>query len=236
MTEWKMKRFWRETAVIEEAGLFAIALDGERVRTPGKAPLRLPSRAMAEAARDEWEAQQDVINPHAMPVTRVANTAIDKVALEAEAVAAHLTEYGGTDLLCYRAEAPEPLVRRQAEGWDPLLDWAAEALGARLAVGTGVMHVAQDPVALGRLGAQVRALDPFRLTAFSDLVTLSGSLVIGFAVTEGARSPEAAWALSRIDEDWQTEQWGEDEEAGRQAGLKRAAFLEAARIFRLVSG
>ena len=233
MTEWQMKRFWTETAVVEEAGKFGIVLDGRPVRTPGKTPLLMPTRALAEAACEEWDAQIDIIDPLSMPVTRAANTAIDKTSVQFEDVAAHLTEYGETDLLCYRAEGPEGLVQRQADAWDPLLDWAEAALGARLVTGVGVMHIAQDPDAVARLGAQVRVLDPFRLTAFSELVTISGSLVLGFAVTEGARSPDDAFDISRIDERWQIDQWGEDEEATRQSEARRRAFLDAARIFKL---
>ncbi|KAA9010635.1 ATP12 family chaperone protein [Histidinibacterium aquaticum] len=233
MSEWKLKRFWTEAAVVEAERGYEVRLDGRQVRTPAKAALRLPNRALAEASAEEWNAQEGAVDPMTMPVTRAANSAIDKVIPQFDEVAEMIAEYGGTDLLCYRAETPDELVRRQQDGWDPLLDWAAERLGARLRTGAGVMYVPQDPDAIGRLDAQVRALDPFRLTPFADLVSLSGSLVLAFAVAEGARAPADAWALSRIDEDWQIEQWGEDTEASEAAAVKRAAFLDAARIFDL---
>ena len=149
--------------------------------------------------------------------------------------AALVAAYGETDLLCYRAEGPASLVARQAAAWDPLLDWAAETLGARLVPTAGIVHRPQDPEALARLAAATRAFDPFELAAFHDLVALSGSLVIGFAAARGAQPPQALWALSRIDEDWQAEQWGTDEEAAEQAALKKQAFLEAAHIFSLLA-
>lgn len=233
MTEWKARRFWKAAEVTEEDAGYGIALDGRPVRTPSKTLLTVPTRAMADEVAAEWDAQGEVIDPRTMPFTRSANSAIDKVAPQFEAVAAMIAEYGDTDLLCYRAERPEGLIARQEEAWDPVLDWAEGALGARLSVGAGVMYVAQDRAALDRLGAQVRAFDIYRLTAFHDLVQLSGSLLLGFAVTEGFRSPEDAWTLSRIDEDWQIAEWGEDEEAAEAAAARRAAFLHAARFFGL---
>lgn len=230
MAEWKQKRFWKAAEVVPAEGGYGIALDGRPVKTPAKAALLMPTRAMAEAAAAEWDAQQDVVRPVTMPVTRAANAAIDKVVPFFDEVASEIAGYGESDLLCYRAESPEALFERQSAAWDPLLDWAEEALGARLATATGVMHVPQDPRALQRLEGQVRAMDPFRLTALSDLVGLSGSLVLGFAVTQGARSPQDAWAVSRIDETWQAEQWGEDEEAAAAEEAKRRAFMDAARF------
>jgi chaperone required for assembly of F1-ATPase len=233
MSEWRMKRFWTEAAPVETGGGWGIALDGRPVRTPAKALLELPTRALAEAAAAEWNAQKEVVDPGAMPVTRTGNSAIDKVAPQFAEVARLTADYGGTDLVCYRAGEPPGLVQRQTAAWDPLLDWAAETLRARLLPVAGVMFQPQDARALERLHEQVRALDPWRLTAFSDLVALSGSLVLGFAVVHGARDADEAWSLSRIDEDWQVEQWGEDEEAAEMAEVKRAAFLDAAGFIRL---
>ena len=234
MSEWAPKRFWKETKADKTEGGFAVFLDGRTIRTPAKAALTLPSHALAEALAVEWEAQAEQINPATMPMTRTANSAIDKVVPQRAEVADMLAAYGDSDLTCYRADQPAELVARQAEGWDPLLDWADDALGARLAPRTGIMHKPQDPEALARLAAEVHALDHFRLAAFHDLVALSGSLVIGLAVAKGHLDPETGWRLSRIDEDYQAEVWGEDEEAAEQAAIKRQAFLDAALFFRLV--
>lgn len=230
MSDWAAKRFWSEAAPVPEAEGFAVALDGRRVKTPAKAPLVVPTEALAEAIAAEWQAQGEKIDPTKMPATRAANAAIDKVAPQFDEVAEMIAGYGATDLLCYRAEAPEELARRQAEAWDPLLDWAKEGLGARLGAASGIMYLPQDERALQRLHGQVAAFDAWRLTAFHDLVSLSGSVILGFAVTEGVRSVEEAWSLSRIDEDWQIEQWGEDSEAAEFARARRQAFLDAARF------
>lgn len=233
MSEWRMKRFWTEATPTQTPGGWGIVLDGRPVRTPAKALLELPTRALAEAAAAEWNAQEEVVDPGAMPVTKAGNSAIDKVAPQFDEVARLTADYGGTDLLCYRADDPPGLVQRQTEAWDPLLDWAAEELDARLLPVAGVMYQPQDTRALGRLHEQVRAFDPWRLTAFSDLVALSGSLVLGFAVARRVREAEEAWTLSRIDEDWQIAQWGADEEAAEAAEIKRRAFLDAARFVHL---
>ncbi len=231
MTEWKIKRFWTEARVVDHPDGHTVHLDDRPVRTPAKAPLVVPTRALAEAIAAEWDAQPKIIDPGTMPVTRAANAAIDKVTPQRAEVADLLSAYGGSDLLCYRADTPETLVRRQADGWDPLIDWVADHLAAPLRVGAGVMPIAQDTATLDRLAVRVHALDPFALAAFHDLVMLSGSLVLALAVTDHRLDPETAWQLSRIDEDWQAELWGDDEEATAANAIKRAAFLDAARIY-----
>lgn len=233
MSGWKARRFWREATCMAEDGGFAVRLDGRAVRTPAKAPLLLPTLAMAEAVAAEWQAQEGEVRPATMPVTQSANSAIDKVAPQTEGVLAEVCGYGGTDLLCYRAEGPAELVARQSAAWDPLLDRAARELAAPLVTAVGVMHVPQPDASLHRLRALVAAQGAFRLTALHDLVALSGSLVLGLAVVRGWLTPEAAWELSRIDEDWQAALWGEDAEAAAAAALRRAAFLHAARFHAL---
>lgn len=235
MSGWKAKRFWTTVEVVPEGAGFAITLDGRPVRTPAKAPLLLPTVAMAHAVAAEWAAQEGEVNPAAMPCTRSANAAIDKVAPQFDEVAALIAAYGETDLLCYRAEAPAALAARQAAAWDPLLDWAGGALAAPLARTAGVVPCAQDPGALARLGAAVRAQTPFQLAALHDLVAISGSLVLGLAVIAGRLTAEGAWAASRIDEAWQTEQWGEDAEAVAAETLRHRDFLHAARFHGLAS-
>jgi len=233
VSTWAPRRFWTTASVVPAEGGFAIQLDGRPVRTPLKAPLVLPTEALARAVAAEWQAVDGKVNPAVMPFTRAANSAIDKVVPQFGAVADMLAEYGGTDLVCYRAEGPEALAARQDAGWNPLLDWAAGALAAPLIPTVGVMHRDQPAASLATLTASVRALTPFQLSAFHDLVAISGSLVLAFAVARGRLTGEEAWALSRIDENWQIEEWGEDEEAAENAALKRAAFLQAERFFAL---
>ena len=230
MSGLKAKRFWKEASVVSDGTGYTVELDGRSVRTPAKAALSLPTRALADAVAAEWDAQEDEVRPASMPVTRAANAAIDKVRVQFDEVAAMIAGYGDSDLLCYRAEAPQELVRRQAEAWDPLLEWAERRHGARLVPVTGVMHVPQDAQALRALARQVEAMDPFRLTALHDLVALSGSLVIGLAAVEDFADMETLWRLSRIDETWQEEMWGIDEEASARAATKENEFCNAKRF------
>lgn len=227
MSDWKAKRFWTTSSVIATEGGYTVHLDNRPIKTPAKAPLIVPTQAMAAAIAAEWDAQDGVIDPRTMPVTRSANAAIDKVATQHAEVAQMIADYGDADLLCYRAIGPKELVARQAALWDPLLDWAADALGARLHVCAGVMHSPQDPDVLRNLSEKVHAMDNFTLAAFHDLVSLSGSLILGFAAKMDHRPAEEIWQLSRLDEEWQAEQWGEDEEAMATAAIKRVAFLQA---------
>ncbi len=233
MSDWKPKRFWTSSAVVPVDGAYTVELDGRRVKTPAKATLILPTQAMAQAVAAEWDAQEKEVDPATMPFTRSANAAIDKVRHQHAEVADMLAAYGDSDLLCYRAAHPEALVRRQSEQWDPVLDWAAETLGTRLLPVTGVVHQPQSASVLELLKQQVRELDEFRLAAFHDLVGLSGSLILGFAAAQDWRKADEIWRISRLDEIWQEEQWGIDEEAQREAELKKIAFLHAKRFYDL---
>ena len=233
MTGWAAKRFW--TAAVAEPcdGGFAVRLDARPVRTPAKAAMVLPTLAMAQAIAVEWDAQTGIVAPATMPCTRAANSAIDKITPQFDEVAGLLSAYGATDLLCYRATGPDALIQRQAVAWDPVLAWAATALGAPLLATAGVMHIAQPDTALAALTAKVQALTPFQMAALHDLVAISGSLVLALAVTHRHLSVDKAWHLSRIDESWQAELWGLDEDAAAQEALRRAAFLQADRFFGL---
>ena len=234
MAGWNTKRkFWKEASVAEQDGTYAVLLDGRGLKTPAKTPVVAPTEAIAKAIAAEWDAQVEEIDPLTMPVTRWANAALDKVALQHAEVADMLADYGGTDLLCYRADNPQELVARQAELWDPILDWAADQLDARLIPVQGVMFRSQDAAALERLRSRVHAFSNFELSAFHDLVALSGSLILGFAAVQELRPIEELWNLSRVDELWQEEQWGRDEEAFELAETKKQAFIQAQLNFNL---
>lgn len=233
MSEWKAKRFWKEARVVEAEGGYSVELDGRGVKTPAKRKLVVPTRAMAQAIAEEWDAQEGEIDPGQMPVTRSANAAIDKVALQHAEVAQMLADYADSDLLCYRAESPAELVTRQAEAWDPLLEWADREFGARLIPVSGVMHQPQSPKALEVLAKRAHGMDSFTLTAFHDLVGLSGSFVIGLAAMHDMRETRSLWQLSRVDEQWQEELWGPDEEATAVAARKESEFLHAKRFLNL---
>lgn len=233
MSEWKPKRFWKAADIVADGDRWHVTLDGRQVKTPLKQTLHLPTRAMADAVAEEWQAQQDVVRPDTMPVTRSANAALDKVVPQRAEVAAMLAEYGATDLLCYRAGTPEELAQRQTAAWDPLLQWAEATFGARLQPTVGIVPIAQPDAAIARLSDQVEALRPYSLTAMHDLVSLSGSLVLGLAAMHDLRPVEEIWHLSRIDEDWQIEQWGHDAEAAALSARKFQAFQHAYRFLKL---
>lgn len=230
MSEWAPRRFWTDAAVEAVAGGHAVRLDGRPVRTPAKRELVVPTAALAEGVAAEWRAQGERIDPLTMPLTRAANAALDKAAPQEAEVVDELAGYGASDLLCYRADAPEGLVARQRAAWDPMLDWAEAAHGARLATTVGVMPALQPEAALAALRAPVAEAGPWGLTALSEFVTLTGSLVLGLAALGRARPLEALWAASRVDEDWQAELWGADADEAERVAVKREAFLQAGRF------
>lgn len=234
MTEWKARRFWKEATVAPSDGGWQVLLDGRPVLTPGKQPLRLPSHPLAEAVAAEWDAQGEVIAPLSMPLTRAANSAIEKVAPQIDAVADMLASYGATDLLCYRASAPAELVQAQAQAWDPLIHWAQDRYGIELTVTQGVMPVTQPAPTLAALRARLDPLTPFQLTGLHDLVTLPGSLILGLAVYEGRLDAGQAHGLARVDEDYQASVWGADAEAASAAAGRLQAMRDAERLLQLL--
>ena len=233
MSVWATKRFWTTATVVPCDGGHTVHLDARPVRTPAKAALVLPTMELAQAIADEWQAQAGLVRPATMPFTRMANSAIDKVTPLHAAVVAEVAGYGASDLLCYRATGPLPLVARQAADWDHWLDWAARSLQAPLVVTVGVIPVPQPAPSLATLTARVAAMSPFGLVALHDLTAISGSLVLGLAVAAGRLTAVQAFDLSRIDEVWQAEEWGQDEEAAQVQALKRQAMDEAGRFLAL---
>jgi len=228
----RVKRFWSEVSIDADR---VIHLDARPVRTPGRVPLALPTPALAEAVADEWRAVGEDIDPRAMPLTGLANAAIDRIAPDPQAFAAGLANYAETDLLCYRADAPEPLITRQQAAWDPLLGWARERYDVHFATTAGIIHVAQPPATIARLGEAVAARDAFALAALSPIVTLTGSLVAALALAEGAADAETVWAAAILDEAWQAEMWGEDDLAAQTRTANRAAFDAAVRFQKLLA-
>lgn len=231
MSSWVAKRFWTDVSVVEQEGGFAVQLDTRPVKTPAKAPLVVPSREMGHAIAEEWRAVDEVIDPTVMPYTRSANAAIDKVSVQFGEVAEMLAAYGGSDLLCYRAESPAELVDRQSQNWDPLLLWAEETYGGKLVPTQGIMPISQDEMALKSLTLPLFSATAFELAAFHDLIAMSGSLVLALAVTQRRLSADEAWKISRLDETWQEEQWGVDDDAVQVAEIKRTAFMHAAGFY-----
>jgi chaperone required for assembly of F1-ATPase len=233
MSAWAAKRFWTSTSVVAVEGGYAVHLDARPVKTPSKKLLILSNSAVAQAIAVEWDAQQGLIRPDTMPMTRYANSAVEKVAPQFDAVADHVATYGETDLLCYRATAPQALIDRQNAAWDPWLEWAAQDLNAPLIATAGVMYIAQNPASLTNLRAQIDEMTDFHLSAFHDLVAISGSFVLALAMARGRITAAQGFELSRIDEDWQIEQWGQDDDANALAESKARALQQALIFFEL---
>lgn len=221
------KRFYaRATAGEHVREGFPVRLDDKPVRTPLRRLLAAPTQGLAEAIAAEWNAQEDVIDPGRMPLTRLANAVIDAVADAPGPVAAEVEKYLGSDLICYRADAPAGLIEMQGKAWDPLLVWAHEALGARFVQVEGVMHAAQPSEAVAAARSAIPS-DPWRLGAVSSITTLTGSALLALALAHGHLDAETAWAAAHVDEDWQMAQWGRDEVALARRAYRQAE-LEAA--------
>jgi len=227
-----MRRFYTQVSIgIPKRGSYSILLDGKPVKTPARAALALPTRALADAVAEEWRGQDDKVDPASMPLTKLANTAIDRVAGQEDHVIGQILAYAN-DLLCYRAEAPADLVARQNAGWDPLLDWAAERTGAQLLTRVGIVHIAQPEEAVEAFRNALAQHDAFALTAVHSAATICGSLVLALALAEGRLDAEEAFALSHLDERYQAEKWGTDGEAEKRARALAAELDAAARFMR----
>lgn len=229
-----MKRFYKEASIRRGDGGDEVLLDERPVKTPSRRLLALPSAALAEAVAAEWNSQGEEVRPGTMPLTGLANAAIDRAATDKEGFAATLAAYGETDLLCYRAEGPAALVERQSRLWDPILGWARRRFDIEFEIVTGIIHRPQPRHTVERLRHAVAVRDPFELAALSPLVTIAGSLVLALALAEEAIGLGQAWAAATLDESWQAEQWGEDSEAAERLEARRAEFAAAHRFLRLL--
>ena len=227
----QIKRFYQTAAVGEVEGGWALLLDGRGARTPAKNKLVAPTHAIAEAIASEWAGQGAVVDPTSMPMTRLANSALDGVAKTLRETRADIARYAGADLICYRATTPEALVAMQAEAFDPVLAWAEETLGARFILSAGMMHVVQPEPALAAVREAVDAYEsPFVVAALHGLTSLSGSVLLALAVARGKWSAGDAWRATHVDEDFQIRQWGEDDEAMARRAGRWVEFATAARV------
>jgi len=226
-----VKRFYKE-ATVDAGG--RILLDDRPVKTPGRADLAPPTAALATAITVEWNDAGETIDPRAMPLTGLANAAIDRIAPDTDAFARGLAIFGESDLLCYRAEGPAPLVARQAALWDPILGWARRRYDVDFEIAQGVIHRPQPPATIARLTHEMLARDAFTLAGLSPLVTISGSLVIALALVESGVDLDAAWAAASLDEQYQIDTWGSDAEAVAALAARRADFEAGWRFLSLL--
>jgi chaperone required for assembly of F1-ATPase len=226
------KRFYKSVSIAEREEGFAIELDGKPVRTPARLILAVPTEALARLVAAEWDAQAEIIDPAAMPVTRLVNTALDGVATDTQAVFEDILRFSSSDLLCYRADGPDLLVARQRERWDPVLDWAADDLGARFILIEGVMHHEQPREAVAAFGGTLRKYDgALDLAALHTVTTLTGSALLALALAEERLSMQEVWSLAHLDEDWTNEHWGSDDEAEMRRAKRFEDFKAAADVF-----
>jgi len=231
------RRFYKSVTVAPpsegQPGGFRVLLDSRPVRTPMKQVFEVATPELAEAIAAEWQAQGTHVDPRAMPLTRLVNSALDGVRGRENEVAQDIVKYAGSDLLCYRAESPAGLVDKQAHHWDPVLAWANEALAAPFVTAKGVVHVSQEPAALQRLADRLAKASALQLAALHVITTLTGSALLACAALDGRLDADALWAAAHVDEDWQISQWGEDQEAAERRRARRAEFDAAYRILSL---
>lgn len=231
------KRFYKEVGIVrQDDGLHAVHLDGRPVKTTGRNLLALAEEEIARRIAAEWAAQGKEIDPATMPLTRIANAAIDAVPARAGEVADDVTAYAGNDLLFYRADSPQTLIERQNAAWGPVIGWAEARFGGRFVLAEGVMPVRQDAALLARIRQALSPLAPLPLAALHVATTLSGSALLALALMEGEMTVDAAWGAAFIDEDWNIEQWGEDQEAAALRASRRRDFDAAAVILDICAG
>jgi chaperone required for assembly of F1-ATPase len=230
-----MKRFYKDVSVSNEANGYGILLDGRSIKTPSKTPLLLPTRTLADAVATEWTIQGETIDAKSMALTRHANSVIDRIIPQRAAVVEEIAKFGGSDVICYNATGPADLVALQLAAWTPLLAWSRDTLNAELQATAGVSPIAQSAQAMAALKAAVVAHDDWQLSALHEAVSITGSLVIGLALSRGRLSVAAAWAAGQLDELFQVERWGEDSLAAAARAAKREALDVAARLFHLLT-
>jgi chaperone required for assembly of F1-ATPase len=224
-------RFYTHAGVVDSSDGFAITLDDKPIRTPSGRALAAPTREIADGIAAEWNAQAEFIDPLTMPLTRLANSVVDAVVDRVEAVADDIAKYLASDLLFYRAGHPEALVAREAASWDPVLFWAADALGAHFILAEGIVHVRQPDSAIAAARGALPA-DPWSVAALHVVTTLTGSALLALALLHGVLDPDQVWAAAHVDEDWNIEQWGVDEEVAARRAARLVDYGAAVRILK----
>jgi chaperone required for assembly of F1-ATPase len=226
-------RFYRDVVVEKTGEAYRVLLDGKPIRTPAGAAFLLPNESLAQAVAEEWRAQSEKLKPESMPLTKLANTAIDRVAANRAAWIEQILAFAKSDSVCYRATSPQDLVARQSAQWDKLLEWARERFGAQFHIATGIGFVEQPAETIAALAPALTSQDDFALVAIHATATLARSAIIALALSEGRLDADEAFAAAELDEIYQAEKWGEDEQALIQSRSKAAELTNIARFFRL---
>jgi len=225
------KRFYASAGVAETDGGFSITLDGRPIKTPSGKIVIAPQREIAEAIAAEWQAQREIIDPLTMPLTRFANSVVEAEADRVDVVADDIAKYLGSDLLFYRAGHPEGLVARETAHWDPIVFWAAETLGAHFMLAEGIAHVRQPETAIASARAAF-PVDPWSIAALHVVTTLTGSALLALALAHGVRDPDQIWTAAHVDEDWNIEKWGIDDEVAARRAARLVDFQAATQILK----
>ncbi len=234
MKLWKRKKTWTKVRIKKSNGYFEVFLDEKRILTPESNKIELPTKNLALAIAKEWDIQKDVINKKAMPYNGLVNSAIDNVSMNFQHFIEKLIDYADTETICYRAESPEELVLLQSEQWDPLLNWLKTEFEINLELRAGIKYKSQSTVELEKLRPLLTGYDNFKLTSLYNLVALSGSLIISLAVLRGNLTAEKGWEIAMLEENWQREQWGQDEESIHHYENKLAEFITAQNFSKLL--
>ena len=224
------KVFWKSVTVQKDGFDYVIYLDNHLLKTPKKSLIKLPNQKLADLVAKEWVEQINEIDYNIMPVNRLANAAIDKVGNNVDEVITLLGEYAGTDLLCYRVEEPNELIDQQILYWDPYIKWAEEKFGIKLNVTNGILPIEQSIETMHLLISKMKNMSTFKLTVFHELVTISGSYILGLAAVENAMPSEIIWNAAILDENWQSSAWGEDQEQKKNLELKKVGFFKAIEV------
>jgi chaperone required for assembly of F1-ATPase len=230
----RRKRFYAKAGVVETTGGFGVTLDGKPIRTPSGRQVVVPAREIADAIAAEWDAQKELIEPLTMPMTRFANSVVEAVIDQVEAVTEDMAKYFQSDLLFYRAGHPDALVAREAAHWDPVLFWAADTLGAHFILAEGIVHVRQPDAAIAAARAALPT-DPWSISALHVITTLTGSALLALALLHGAVNEDQVWAAAHVDEDWNAEKWGEDEEVAARRATRLVDYRAAANILKAMN-
>lgn len=238
----KPKRFYKTVSIVKSEGIveseggapgYTLMLDDRPVKTPLKHPLLIQAKPLAEAVAKEWDDQREVIDPETMILTKLVNTSLDRVAPRRAEIIAEITSFAASDLLCYRAAGPAPLIEREAAAWDPYLTWARETIDVSLKTINGIAYIEQDPFELQKLAKWLENNNDITLTAAHNITTLTGSAMLTLALLAGGKDPQAVWDAAHVDEDYQIEQWGTDEEAARRRELRHQEYLKTHEFYQL---
>ena len=233
-----MKRFYNSAGVTEAEGGWQVTLDDRAMKTVKGSQQIVPTRGLAEMLAAEWEAQGEKIDPASFVIRDMADYAIDIVAPDHAATADKLVAYGDTDTLLYRADPDEPLYVRQQEVWEPIVAEFEQREGVELTRVSGIIHKPQADATIARLKARLGEVQAFELAAIETMTSLAASLLIALTASDTSEEEQAKklWDAASLEEEWQADLWGRDEEAEERREKRTRDFLNAWKFLRAARG